>query len=105
MPALTDRQRQVLRLVALTNREIGMRLEIGYQTVKNHLSDIYRVLGLDSSPAGKRTPALLLALAQGWIALDEIEPPSPPPGWDWHRFEQAQAAAEREQKNVLARSG
>lgn len=37
-PALTPRQRQILRLVAegLTNREIGNRLEISVRTVEVH---------------------------------------------------------------------
>lgn len=47
MNELTERQREVLRLLAqgLLSKEIGRRLGISNSTVKNHLTDIYRVLG------------------------------------------------------------
>jgi DNA-binding NarL/FixJ family response regulator len=46
-PALTDRQRQVLRLVAAgrTNRQIAQALTIAENTVRVHVADILRALG------------------------------------------------------------
>ena len=97
MPDLTPRQRQVLCLVTLTNRMIGMRLGISWRTVKNHLAAICSRLDVsDGTQSGKRTLALLTALRRGIVTLDEIEPPPPPPGWCRERFGQAQAAARRE---------
>lgn len=48
MHQLSRRQNEVLRLVAkgYTNRRIGLVLGIARQTVKNHLYDIYRLLGV-----------------------------------------------------------
>ena len=97
MAELWPRSRQVLSLVALTNREIAMRLGIRYQTVKNHLTAAYGRLGVSScASSGKRILALREALRRGILTLDEIEPPPPPPGWCRERFEQARAAARRE---------
>jgi DNA-binding NarL/FixJ family response regulator len=46
--ALTNREREVLRLVAagLTNRVIALRLEIAEKTVKAHLTSIYQRIGV-----------------------------------------------------------
>jgi len=104
VPGLTQRQRQALCLVTLTNREIGMRLGISWRTVRNLLTDAYVRLDVsDGTQVGKRTPALLLALSQGIVTLDEIELP-PPLGWCWERVEQVRAAARRESENVLTNS-
>lgn len=45
---LTDREREVLRHVALglTNKEIGQALAISYETVKEHVQHILRKLGV-----------------------------------------------------------
>jgi DNA-binding CsgD family transcriptional regulator len=50
---LTDREREVLRLVAdgATNAAIGERLFIAPRTVKSHLESIYNKLGVDSRTA------------------------------------------------------
>lgn len=58
VPHLTDRERQVLRLVAegLTNRQIGRRLFISEKTASVHVSAILRKLGVAS-----RTEAAVLA--------------------------------------------
>lgn len=58
-PDLTDRERDVLRLLAagLPNREIGRQLYLSPETVKTHLGNIYRKLGVDS-----RTQAALVAV-------------------------------------------
>lgn len=55
---LTDRQREVLRLLAggKTNKQISRELELSEGTVKVHLYAVYRVLGV-----ANRTEAALLA--------------------------------------------
>jgi DNA-binding NarL/FixJ family response regulator len=52
-PVLSDRELEVLRLMAtgLTNVEIGKRLYLSSDTVKSHLGNIYRKLGVDGRPA------------------------------------------------------
>ena len=48
LPALTDREHQILRLIAdgLTNREISCNLSIRESTVENHVHHIYIKLGI-----------------------------------------------------------
>ena len=66
--ALTDREIEVLRLVAkgLTNKAIGRELSISDRTVQGHLANIFGKLGV-----GTRTEAVLMAVQQGWIVLEE----------------------------------
>jgi DNA-binding NarL/FixJ family response regulator len=55
LDALTDREREVLALVAegLPNKQIGRRLEISEKTVKAHLTSIFRAIGVsDRMQAG-----------------------------------------------------
>jgi DNA-binding NarL/FixJ family response regulator len=49
-PWLTRRQRELLRLIAqgADNRNIALTLDISVKTVENHLTALYRVLGVDS---------------------------------------------------------
>ncbi|MBG0830296.1 response regulator transcription factor [Planomonospora sp. ID67723] len=63
-PALTDRETEVLRLVARgsTNREIAERLYLSEGTVKNHISRILGRLGLRD-----RTQAAIYARDRGLI--------------------------------------
>jgi len=65
--ALTDREVEVLRLVArgLTNRAIGQELGISDRTVQGHLANIYGKLNV-----GSRTQAVTQALKQGWITIE-----------------------------------
>ncbi len=65
---LTERELEVLRLAAQgeTNRAIGHKLGISDRTVQGHLANIFGKLGVST-----RTEAVLLALKQGWITLDE----------------------------------
>lgn len=65
---LTPRELEVLRLAARghTNRAIGHELGISDRTVQGHLANIFGKLGVAT-----RTEAILLAMKQGWITLDE----------------------------------
>ena len=58
--SITEREQQVLRLVTsgLTNREIATQLSFAESTVKTHLKNIYRKLGVNS-----RTRAVMQAQA------------------------------------------
>ena len=49
-PWLTRRQRELLRLIAqgTDNRNIALTLDLSVKTVENHLTALYRVLGVDS---------------------------------------------------------
>lgn len=49
-PWLTRRQRELLRLLTqgLDNRHIAQHLDLSVKTVENHLTALYRVLGVDS---------------------------------------------------------
>ncbi len=60
--ALTDREREVLKLVAdgLANKVIALRLGISERTVKAHLTKIFQTLGVTD-----RTQAALWAQRQG----------------------------------------
>jgi DNA-binding NarL/FixJ family response regulator len=50
LPALTDRENQVLKLIAcgFTNREISGNLTISESTVENHIHNIYTKLGISN---------------------------------------------------------
>jgi NarL family two-component system response regulator LiaR len=65
---LTDREREVLRLVAkgLSNREIAQRLVITEATVRTHVSNILSKLHL-----ANRVQATLYALQEGITSLDD----------------------------------
>jgi DNA-binding NarL/FixJ family response regulator len=49
-PLLTNRENQVVRLVAQgrRNREVAQKLSISEKTVKNHLWSIFNKLGIDN---------------------------------------------------------
>lgn len=66
-PALTGREIEVLQSVAegLTSREIGERLFISENTVKNHVRNILDKLGLRS-----RNEAVMYALREELISID-----------------------------------
>ncbi|NLM38633.1 MAG: response regulator transcription factor [Firmicutes bacterium] len=64
---LTPRECEVLKLIAkgYSNSEIAEELFISKHTVKNHVSNIYRKLGVDD-----RTRVALLAVRRGLVSLD-----------------------------------
>ncbi|TKJ29534.1 MAG: DNA-binding response regulator [Chloroflexi bacterium B3_Chlor] len=64
----TDRELEVLRLAGkgLTNRAIGQELGISGRTVQGHLARVYSKLQV-----GSRTEAVLKAVREGWISMDD----------------------------------
>ncbi len=64
---LTARERDVLKLIAkgYSNAEIAKKLFISPHTVKNHVSNIYRKMGMDD-----RTQVALMALRLGLVPLE-----------------------------------
>jgi len=69
---LTDREREILRMVAggKANKQIAAELVISERTARTHVSNILRKLNLSS-----RTQAALWAVREG-LAPDSDEPPS-----------------------------
>jgi DNA-binding NarL/FixJ family response regulator len=65
---LSDREFEVLRLAArgLPNKEIAYRLGLSVRTVHSHLANIFLKMQV-----GSRTEAVLLALRQGMISLQD----------------------------------
>ena len=66
---LTEREKDVLRQLAFgrTNREITTALVVGEETVKTHVGNILAKLQL-----AHRNQAMIYALKQGLISLDEL---------------------------------
>jgi NarL family two-component system response regulator LiaR len=71
--ALTDREVEILRLVARgwSNQSIADELTISEATVRTHVSHILAKLDLAS-----RTQAALYALRKGWASLEDAQPPT-----------------------------
>ncbi|MFC1979993.1 LuxR C-terminal-related transcriptional regulator [Chloroflexota bacterium] len=68
---LTNRETEILNYVAEgnSNKQIAHILQISEQTIKNHVSSILRKLN-----ANDRAHAVVLAIRQGWISIDEKPP-------------------------------
>lgn len=66
---LSARELDVLKLIArgLSNDEIARTLFISPHTVKNHVSNIYRKMGMDD-----RTQVAITALRLGLVPLEKI---------------------------------
>jgi len=66
--ALTAREREIVRLVALglRNAEVGKRLHISEQTVKTHLNNVFRKLGIQD-----RIELVLYSVRSGMIGIHE----------------------------------
>ncbi len=65
-PELSDREREVLRLIAqgMSNLEIGTVLNIGESTVKSHVNRILSKLGVND-----RTQAVIVSVKRGIVSL------------------------------------
>ena len=68
LPELTDREHQVLKLIAdgLTNREISCSLSISESTVENHIHHIYGKLGISN-----RAQAVAHVFQSRFVLVDE----------------------------------
>ena len=66
---LHRRELEVLKLAAkgMRNKEIARKLVISERTVQTHLVNIFRKLEV-----GSRTEAVLHALKEGWLTLDDL---------------------------------
>ena len=66
---LHGRELEVLKLAAkgISNREIARQLYIGERTIQTHFVNIFRKLRV-----GSRTEAVLHALKNGWLTLDDL---------------------------------
>lgn len=71
---LTNREMKVLEYLVqgASNKVIAASLGISQQTVKNHMTNILRKLGV-----GDRTEAAVAALRRGWIPLNDSRTPPP----------------------------
>lgn len=75
IPWLTRRQRELLRLISqgADNRNIAQTLDLSVKTVENHLTALYRVLGVDSRLKALnyilRHPELLASSGQEMVEL------------------------------------
>jgi len=67
---LSEREKEVLQQLAYgrTNREIAQALHVGDETVKTHVGNILSKLQLNH-----RTQAVIYALKQGLVSLDDVE--------------------------------
>ncbi len=61
---LSETQLEIVRLIAagLSNREIASRVRLSENTVKSHIQEIFRKLGV-----GNRVEAALTASREGWL--------------------------------------
>jgi DNA-binding NarL/FixJ family response regulator len=78
-PWLTRRQRELLRLIVqgTDNRNIALALNLSVKTIENHLTALYRVLGVDSrlkaSQYALRHPELLASSGQEMVDLEPAQ--------------------------------
>jgi len=66
---LHDREREVIKQAAMgkSNKQIGEELFISERTVQTHMVNIFQKLRV-----GSRTEAVIRALKEGWITLDDL---------------------------------
>jgi len=71
MAPLSSREMELLKQLGQgrSNKEIAHILSITPQTVKNHMTSIFRKLDVND-----RTQAVLAGLRHGWISLEELPP-------------------------------
>ncbi len=69
LEGLHDREVQILKIAAkgLSNKHIAEKLDISERTVQTHMFHIFKKLEV-----GSRTEAVLRALREGWLTLDDL---------------------------------
>jgi DNA-binding NarL/FixJ family response regulator len=69
LASLTPREREILTLIAQghSNREIAKLLYVSESTVKNHVSSIYKKVGLNG-----RSRLVLLAIQNGLVTPEVV---------------------------------
>jgi DNA-binding NarL/FixJ family response regulator len=69
LDVLTEREMEVLKMVTkgLSNKDIADGLYLSVRTVQGHLANIFNKLRVSS-----RTEAVVLALREGWVTLDDV---------------------------------
>lgn len=70
---ITEREKKIIRLLTHPNRDIGAVLGLKEQTVKNHIQEICKVLGIPGR-YGKRTKLMYYAVALGIVDIESISP-------------------------------
>lgn len=73
---LTNREREVLCLAPLLDRQIGVRLGISPATVSRHFSNMREKMLDPGDPRLNRCTKLILlvlALQRGWLLIDEVQ--------------------------------
>ena len=70
--ALSERELEVLKLLArgLSNKDIADELYVSTRTIQGHLGHIF-----DKLQVGSRTEAVIRALKEGWVMLEDVEMP------------------------------
>jgi NarL family two-component system response regulator LiaR len=66
---LSERELGILKLAAhgMSNQDIASQLYLSRRTIQSHLANIFRKMDV-----GSRTEAVLRALRQGWLSMDDI---------------------------------
>ncbi|HHW13867.1 MAG TPA: response regulator transcription factor [Firmicutes bacterium] len=69
LASLTPREREILTLIAKghSNREIARLLYVSESTVKNHISSVYKKVGVSG-----RSRLVLLAIQNGLVSPDKL---------------------------------
>ncbi|UCC59526.1 MAG: response regulator transcription factor [Dehalococcoidia bacterium] len=69
METLSHREMEIMKLVTrgLSNKDIADELYLSMRTVQSHLGSIFSKLGV-----GSRTEAVVRALKEGWLTLDDV---------------------------------
>ena len=73
MARLTKREREVLLLLAWSNKDIAQMLQLKAKTIRNHITRLgIKLLDVRMSSRPTRIRLLLAALHKGYIELGEI---------------------------------
>jgi NarL family two-component system response regulator LiaR len=69
MAELSEREMEILRLAArgMSNQDIAAKLYLSRRTIQAHLANIFRKMDV-----GSRTEAVLQALRNSWLNLDDL---------------------------------